>query len=66
VALHRYVLPVMASAAGTGLPPSYLSVYRPAELVLLAPAGIMIAAAGAMLPAGWGARIRTAAALRAE
>ena len=66
MALHRYVLPVMASAAGTGLPASYLNVYRPAELVLLALAGIMIAAAGAMLPAGWAARTRTAAALRAE
>ena len=66
MALHRYVLPVMASAAGTGLPASYLNVYRPAELVLLALAGIMIAAVGAMLPAGWAARTRTAAALRAE
>jgi putative ABC transport system permease protein len=66
VALHRYVLPVMASAAGTGLPASYLTVYRPAELVLLALAGIVIAAAGAMLPASWAARTRTASALRAE
>ena len=66
VALHRYVLPVMASAAGTGLPASYLNVYRPAELVLLALAGIVIAAAGAMLPAGWAARTRTASALHAE
>jgi putative ABC transport system permease protein len=66
MALHRYVLPVMASAAGTGLPASYLNVYRPAELVLLALAGIVIAAAGAMLPAGWAARTRTASALHAE
>jgi putative ABC transport system permease protein len=66
VALHRYVLPVMASAAGTGLPASYLNVYRPAELVLLALAGIVIAAAGALLPASWAARTRTASALRAE
>ena len=65
-ALHRYVLPVMASAAGTGLPASYLDVYRPAELALLALAGIVIAAAGALLPASWAARTRTAAALRAE
>jgi putative ABC transport system permease protein len=66
VALHRYVLPVMASAAGTGLPASYLNVYRPAELVLLALAGIVIAAAGAMLPAGWAAGTHTASALHAE
>jgi len=66
VALHRYVLPVMARAAGTGLPASYLTVYHPAELVLLALAGTVIAAAGALLPASWAARARTAAALRAE
>jgi len=66
VALHRYVLPVMARAAGTGLPASYLTVYHPAELVLLALAGTVIAAAGALLPASWAARARTATALRAE
>jgi putative ABC transport system permease protein len=66
MAVHAYVLPVMASAAGTGLPASYLNVYRPAELALLALAGLVIAAAGAMLPAGWAAGTRTACALRAE
>jgi len=66
MALHAYVLPAMASAAGTGLPASYLNVYRPAELALLALAGLVIAAAGAMLPAGWAAGTRTASALRAE
>jgi len=66
MALHRRVLPIMASAAGTGLPPSYLSVYRPAELVLLALAGIVIAATGALLPASWAAATRTATALHAE
>jgi len=52
--------------SGSGLPASYLNVYRPAEPVPLALAGIMIAAAGAMLPVGWAARTRTASALRAE
>ena len=66
MALHAYILPAMASAAGTGLPASYLNVYRPAELALLALAGLVIAAAGAMLPAGWAAGTRTASALRAE
>jgi putative ABC transport system permease protein len=66
MAVHAYVLPVMASAAGTRLPASYLNVYRPAELALLALAGLVIAAAGAMLPAGWAAGTRTASALRAE
>ena len=58
--------PVMASAAGTGLSASYLNIYRPAELVLLALAGLVIAAAGAMLPASWAAGTHTASALRAE
>ena len=66
MAVHRYVLPVMAHAAGTGIPASYLSVYRAWELAVLALAGLVIAAAGGMLPAAWAARARTAAALRAE
>jgi putative ABC transport system permease protein len=66
VAVHRYVLPVMAHAAATNLPSSYLSVYRPAELALLALAGLVIAVVGAMLPASWAAGARTASVLRAE
>jgi putative ABC transport system permease protein len=66
IALHRVVLPAMASAAGTGLPPSYLSVYHAVELGALALAGVAIAIAGALLPASWAAAIRTGAALRAE
>ena len=66
VALHRYVLPVMAHAAATNLPASYLEVYGPVELALLALAGLVIAVAGAMLPASWAAGTRTASALRAE
>jgi putative ABC transport system permease protein len=66
IALHHAVLPVMASSANLGLPASYLSVYRAPELVVLALAGVVIAVVGALLPAGWAARIRTASALRAE
>ncbi|HWN00455.1 MAG TPA: FtsX-like permease family protein [Streptosporangiaceae bacterium] len=66
VALQRYVLPVMAHAAQTGVPASVLDVYVPAELVLLALSGLVIAVAGALAPAGWAARVRTASALRAE
>ncbi|HEX9357368.1 MAG TPA: hypothetical protein VF933_26560 [Streptosporangiaceae bacterium] len=65
IALHRYVLPVMAGAAGTGLPASYLDVFHSRELALLALSGPVIAAAGAMLPAGWAAGTRTASALHA-
>jgi len=66
ILLHHSVLPVMAHGANSGLPPSLLSVYTPAEAVLLALAGLAIAVAGALGPAGWAARTRTAAALRAE
>ena len=66
VALQRYVLPVMGHAAQTSVPASVLDVYVPWELVLLALSGLVIAAAGALAPAGWAARTRTAAALRAE
>jgi putative ABC transport system permease protein len=66
IALHHYVLPVMGHAAQTAVPASVLDVYQPAELVLLALAGLVIAVAGALAPAGWAARTRTASALRAE
>ncbi len=50
----------------TAVPASVLNVYRPWELVLLALAGLAIAVAGALAPAGWAAPTRTAFALRAE
>jgi len=65
-ALHGFVLPVMGHAAGTNLPPSILDVYDAPQLVLLGLAGIAIAMLGALLPAGWAARARTATALRTE
>jgi putative ABC transport system permease protein len=66
VALHRYVLPVMGNAAQTGLPPAVLHVYHAPELTLLALSGLAIAVAGALAPASWAARTRTALALRTE
>ena len=66
IALHWYVLPVMAKAAGTGVPASFLSVYRGPELIMLAMSGLAIAVLGALLPAIWAARTRTATALHAE
>lgn len=65
-ALHGFVLPVMGHAAGTDLPPSILDVYDAPQLVLLGLAGVAIAMLGALLPAGWAARARTATALRTE
>jgi putative ABC transport system permease protein len=66
VYLHHGVVPVMAHAANSGYPPSMISVYTPWEIVLLAVAGLVIAVAGALGPAGWAAGARTAFALRAE
>jgi putative ABC transport system permease protein len=66
IAVHNYVLPVMGHAAQTDVPPSVLNVYQPAELVLLGLSGLVIAVAGALGPAGWAAKTRTAFALRAE
>ncbi|WP_406862458.1 FtsX-like permease family protein [Streptomyces sp. HUAS MG47] len=66
VALHGFVLPVMGHASDTELPQSVLRVYEAPELVLLGLAGIVIAVLGALLPAGWAARARTATALRTE
>jgi putative ABC transport system permease protein len=65
-ALHGFVLPVMGHAAGTDLPPSILDVYDAPQLVLLGLAGVAIAVLGALLPAGWAAKARTATALRTE
>jgi putative ABC transport system permease protein len=66
IVVHRYVIPAMAGAAGLGVPPSLLNVYGAGELAALALAGLVIALAGALLPAGWAAKSRTASALRAE
>jgi putative ABC transport system permease protein len=66
VALQRYLVPIMGTAAGTGMPPSYLNVYSGAELAGLALAGVVIAVAGALLPASWAARSSTSSVLRAE
>jgi putative ABC transport system permease protein len=66
IGLQRYLVSAMAAAAGTRLPASFLNVYPGPELAVLAVAGVVIAVAGALLPAGWAARASTAAALRAE
>jgi putative ABC transport system permease protein len=66
ISLHRYVIPRMAFFAGNGTPPSFLNVYAGWEIAALALAGLVIAAAGALLPAGWAIRVPAASALRAE
>ncbi|ALC22466.1 ABC transporter permease [Streptomyces pristinaespiralis] len=66
VALHGRVLPAMGESVGLRLPDSVLAVYSGAELLPLALGGLLIATLGALLPAGWAARARTATALRTE
>jgi putative ABC transport system permease protein len=66
-ALHHRIVPVMAdAAAGTGIPASFLDVYRPVQLAGLAGAAVVLAVLGALIPAGWAAGTRIATALRAE
>jgi putative ABC transport system permease protein len=66
VALHQFVLPIMGNGAHTALPSAVLHVYHAPELAVLALSGLVIAVVGALAPAGWAAKARTAVALRAE
>jgi putative ABC transport system permease protein len=66
VALHHVVVPAMGTGAGVTLPVSVTDVYQPTGLALLGLGGLLIAILGALLPAGWAARTRTAVALRTE
>ncbi|MFC9132376.1 ABC transporter permease [Streptomyces sp. NPDC057099] len=66
VTLHGWVLPAMGDSVGLRLPESVLAVYSGTELLPLALGGLLIATLGALLPAGWAARARTATALRTE
>jgi putative ABC transport system permease protein len=66
VLLHHGVIPAMTHAANSGYPLSVISVYSVPEMIGLALAGLLIAVAGALAPASWAARSRTAAALRTE
>ncbi|MBF9129505.1 FtsX-like permease family protein [Plantactinospora sp. S1510] len=66
VFLQRMIVTEMGRGAGYHLPASVLDVFGPVELVLFGLGGIVIAVLGALLPAGWAARTRTASALRTE
>ena len=65
-AVHGVLLPAMGDGAGVHLPTFVLDVYRPLLLAALIGGGLAIAVVGALLPAGWAARVRTATALRTE
>jgi len=66
ISLHRYLVTLLASYSGNGVPASFLTVYKGWEIAGLALAGLVIAVAGALLPAGWATRMPAASALRAE
>jgi putative ABC transport system permease protein len=66
ITLHRYLITVLATFNGNDVPASFLNVYGGSEIAGLALAGVVIAVAGALLPAGWAARMPAASALRAE
>jgi putative ABC transport system permease protein len=56
----------MGAAAFTGIPAAIMDVYKPVDMVLLALSALAIAVLGALLPASWAARSKTATALHTE
>jgi putative ABC transport system permease protein len=66
IALQSAVVPAMGRIAGIGIPEVFLDVYDWPLLVLLTLGGLAIALVGALIPAGWAARVRVATALRTE
>ncbi|MET9591902.1 FtsX-like permease family protein [Streptomyces sp. NPDC006516] len=66
VALHGWVLPAMGDSVGLRLPDAVIAVHDGTVLLPLALGGLLIAALGALPPAGWAAGTRTATALRTE
>ncbi len=66
VAVEKATLTPMGNAIGRHLPPSVTHTYTAGMLLPLLAGGIVIALLGALLPAVWAARSRTATALRTE
>jgi len=66
IALNTATVRAMAGTAQTGIPASFTQVFSPSGLALLSLAAVVIAVAGALLPASWAARARPALALHAE
>ncbi|MEV5575279.1 FtsX-like permease family protein [Spirillospora sp. NPDC052269] len=66
VAVEKATMTRMGHAIGRHLPPSVTHTYSAGLLLPLLAGGIVIALLGALLPAVWAARSRTATALRTE
>jgi len=66
IALQSAVIPAMGRIAGIGVPEVFLDVYDWPLLLLLTLGGLAIAVLGALIPAGWAARVRVSTALRTE
>jgi len=66
IALQSAVIPAMGRIAGIGVPEVFLDVYDWPLLVMLTLGGLAIAVLGALIPAGWAARVRVSTALRTE
>jgi putative ABC transport system permease protein len=66
VLVHDSVIHLMGDAIDVRLAPAEIGVYAIPVLIGLAITGLVVAVAGALLPAGWAARTRTANALRTE
>ncbi|MCP2337401.1 ABC transporter permease [Actinomadura rupiterrae] len=66
VAVEKATLTPMGNAIGRHLPPSVSHTYTAGLIIPLLVGGIVIALLGALLPATWAAKSRTATALRTE
>ncbi|WP_045878327.1 ABC transporter permease [Pseudofrankia sp. DC12] len=66
IALHHVVVPLMGRSVGTGIPRADVAVFAPGVVAPLVLGGLVIAVAGALLPAVWAARTRAVTALRTE
>jgi putative ABC transport system permease protein len=64
--LHAVTVREIGTITGSGVAPGAISVYQPAELLLVALSGLAIATLGALLPASWAAAAKATTALRAE
>ncbi|MER6332106.1 FtsX-like permease family protein [Streptomyces sp. NPDC001034] len=66
IVTHRLVVPRMAGGVDISLPPSMTEVWHAPLLALVAPAGVLIAVLGALVPARRAARLTVAEVLHSE